>query len=215
MTAPTAGQRPWPPRPATEGPKQRTQPLPAASGPRGTHPAGPRVEIPEVVWSRPAVIPLVARAHQGRRAGVVSRVLSAIVDSVVVLALLLLAYLGLVAMRFMVSPQTFSFPSLSLVFAVAGFLSVLVVYLTVSWATTGRSYGDQVLGLRVVNFRGHRMRWAGAFVRALACALFPIGLLWVVVSRENRSLQDVVLRTSVIYDWRDFLSAPESHSRDK
>ena len=29
---------------------------------------------------------------------------------------------------------------------------------------------------------------------------FLIGLLWVAVSRENRSLQEVVLRTSVIYD---------------
>jgi hypothetical protein len=31
---------------------------------------------------------------------------------------------------------------------------------------------------------------------------FPIGLLWVAVSRENRSAQDLALRTSVIYDWQ-------------
>jgi hypothetical protein len=30
---------------------------------------------------------------------------------------------------------------------------------------------------------------------------FPIGILWVAMSHENRSVQDVVLRTSVIYDW--------------
>lgn len=51
-------------------------------------------------------------------------------------------------------------------------------------------------------------------MRALACALFPIGVLWVAVSRENWSLQDVVLRTSVIYDWRGFLPVPESHSHE-
>jgi hypothetical protein len=37
-------------------------------------------------------------------------------------------------------------------------------------------------------------------VRALLCVLFPVGLLWVLLSGENRSVQDVVLRTSVVYD---------------
>jgi hypothetical protein len=32
------------------------------------------------------------------------------------------------------------------------------------------------------------------------CTLFPIGLVWVLVSGENRSVQDVLLRTSVVYD---------------
>ena len=40
----------------------------------------------------------------------------------------------------------------------------------------------------------------GATARVL-CVVFPIGLLWCVVSEENRSVQDLLLRTSVIYDW--------------
>ena len=119
-------------------------------------------------------------------------------------------YLGIVAVQFLLSPHTFSFPDLAAVFALAGFLGMLTVYLTASWATTGRTYGDHVMGLRVVNFRGRRLRWWGAFVRAVACAFFPIGLLWVAVSRENRSLQDVVLRTSVVYDWREAAEAAPS-----
>jgi ribose/xylose/arabinose/galactoside ABC-type transport system permease subunit len=35
-----------------------------------------------------------------------------------------------------------------------------------------------------------------------AMIAFPIGLLWCGVSASRRSVQDVVLRTSVIYDWR-------------
>jgi hypothetical protein len=31
--------------------------------------------------------------------------------------------------------------------------------------------------------------------------VFPIGVLWVAVNRENRSVQDIVLRTSVVYEW--------------
>jgi uncharacterized RDD family membrane protein YckC len=81
------------------------------------------------------------------------------------------------------------------------FASVLFVYFTVSWATTGRTYGDHLLGLRVVNFRGQRLRWPGSVVRAGFCIVLPIGLYWAVVSSTNRSLQDTVLRTSVVYDW--------------
>jgi len=31
---------------------------------------------------------------------------------------------------------------------------------------------------------------------------FPIGLFWVVVDPRQRSLQDRVLATSVVYDWQ-------------
>jgi hypothetical protein len=33
------------------------------------------------------------------------------------------------------------------------------------------------------------------------CVVFPIGLLWVAVSQDNRSAQDILLRTTVVYDW--------------
>jgi hypothetical protein len=46
------------------------------------------------------------------------------------------------------------------------------------------------------------MTWAGAALRSAFCVLFPIGLFWVAVSGANRSVQDVVLRSSVVYDWR-------------
>ena len=38
------------------------------------------------------------------------------------------------------------------------------------------------------------------FTRAALCTIFPMGLLWVLVSAENRSLQVILLRTSVVYD---------------
>jgi len=46
------------------------------------------------------------------------------------------------------------------------------------------------------------MRFSIAFVRALVCVVLPIGLAWVAVSSKNRSLGDILLRTSVVYDWR-------------
>jgi uncharacterized RDD family membrane protein YckC len=62
------------------------------------------------------------------------------------------------------------------------------------------------MGLRVLNRGGEPLRLYGAFVRALFCVVFPIGLVWVAVSRENRSAQDMVLRTSVVYDWQPHAS---------
>ena len=66
---------------------------------------------------------------------------------------------------------------------------------------SGRTYGNHVMGLRVVNREGRRLHPLGAFVRAALYVIFPIGLLWVMVSGQNRSLQDLIVRTSVIYDW--------------
>ena len=78
---------------------------------------------------------------------------------------------------------------------------LLILYLAVSWMGNGRTYGNHVMGLRVVNRLGRRLHPLGALVRAVLYVIFPIGLLWVLVSGQNRSLQDLVLRTSVIYDW--------------
>ena len=78
---------------------------------------------------------------------------------------------------------------------------LLILYLAVCWMGNGRTYGDHVMGLRVVNHKGGRLHPLRALARAVFYAIFPIGLLWVLVSGQNRSLQDLVLRTSVIYDW--------------
>ena len=78
---------------------------------------------------------------------------------------------------------------------------LLTGYLAVSWVGSGRTYGNHVMGLRVVNRHGRRLRAFVALLRAVCYVIFPLGLLWVLVSGHNRSLQDLVLRTSVIYDW--------------
>jgi uncharacterized RDD family membrane protein YckC len=138
---------------------------------------------------------------QGRRAGLVTRGLANVLDLLVVVGLLAAGYAAVAALRFLLGPSTFRFPApgVDLLLALAGV--VTAVYFTVSWATAGRTYGDAILGLRVVNAGGESLGWTGAALRAALCVLLPIGLLWVLVSSGNRSVQDVVLRTSVIYDW--------------
>ncbi len=147
-------------------------------------------------------LPREARQYQGRRAGLVTRMAAAGLDGAVVALALVAGYAGLAVLLFLVDPRGFTFPEVGLLFSMAWAFGVLVVYQTLAWRLTGRTYGGAVMGLRVVNHRGDRLRLAGAFVRSLFCAFVPIGILWVAVSREHRSLQDVVLRTSVVYDWQ-------------
>jgi uncharacterized RDD family membrane protein YckC len=57
------------------------------------------------------------------------------------------------------------------------------------------------MGIRIVGRQGRRMRAPIALARAVLYVIFPVGLLWCLVNRRSHSLQDVLLRTSVIYDW--------------
>jgi uncharacterized RDD family membrane protein YckC len=147
-------------------------------------------------------VPREARAYQGRRAGIVTRLVAAVIDAGVVGLVLLGGYAAIVGLLFVLDPRGFTFPDLGVVVSLASALAVLVVYLTLAWWISGRTYGCLVMGLRVVNYRGDRLRLPGALLRALFCAFFPVGLLWVAVSPTNRSIQDEMMRTSVVYDWQ-------------
>ncbi|SOD74816.1 RDD family protein [Jatrophihabitans sp. GAS493] len=150
----------------------------------------------------PSTVPLPARPYQGHRAGIVTRTLCASVDLLVVVIIVAGIYGGIAGISFVLDPRSFQWPDhIGLSMVAIGYV-VSVIYLTLAWGTTGRSYGASLLGLRVVNFQGELMRFPIAALRAVFCVSFPIGLFWAAVSRSNRSVQDVVLRTSAIYDWR-------------
>lgn len=147
-------------------------------------------------------IPHDARPHQGHRAGIVSRVMAAVVDAAVVVAILTIAYLAWAALLFAINPVRFSMPRVPFVgWLAAGYL-IATTYLAIRWATTGRTSGTHLLGLRVTDDGGRVLRPWRALLRAAFCVVFPVGLLWVPLSTTNRSLADTLLRTSVVYDWR-------------
>ena len=146
-------------------------------------------------------IPREARTYQGQRAGVVSRTLSCVVDGLVIIALLVSGYLGLNGFVFMLQPRSFQFIDVSFVAMLFIGMGLGFFYFAVAWAAFGRTYGCHVMGLRVVDRRGLKPRPLLAMARAALCVAVPIGLYWCVVSPHRRSLADVVLQTSVIYDW--------------
>jgi uncharacterized RDD family membrane protein YckC len=147
------------------------------------------------------VYPDGAAERQGLRAGIASRVGAMIVDAAYVALALGVVYLAVAGARFVREARSFTWPapSFDLVLASAAIVTVLV--LTIAWSTTGRSAGKRVMGLRLVGPDGSTVGPARAFLRAAACVAFPIGLGWAAVSRRNASLQDLLFRTSVVYDW--------------
>ncbi|GAA3795626.1 MULTISPECIES: RDD family protein [Amycolatopsis] len=154
---------------------------------------------PGAAWF--AALPAPARAHQGRPAGLVSRTLAAVVDCVVLGVVLAGLYLGWAVVEYSLDPVRFTFPAPARLVTFAVAAGIAVLYLAVCWTATGRSVGDQLLALRVVDHRGRPPRPVRALARALGCVFVPVGLLWVVAGGRRRSLQDLLLRTSVVYDW--------------
>lgn len=149
----------------------------------------------------PEVVPEPARPYQGRRAGIITRVAAAVLDACAVVGLVVALHALVVGTVFLIHPTGFHWPK-TLGWSFLGLAGVIaVIYLTLGWRTTGRTWGCAIMGVRVVTGRGEKMGLATALLRSVFCVFFPIGLFWTALSRSNRSIQDVVLRTSVIYDW--------------
>ncbi len=163
---------------------------------------------------RVQVVPAEARRLQGRRAGLVSRVIASVVDIAVAFGILAGTYLARAFVRLIWEGKSFTLPTWSFPRAFALGELILIAYLAVSWTASGRTYGDRLMGLRVVDRHRRTMRLGWSSTRALLCALFPLGLLWVGIGRENRSVQDLILRTSVIYDWQSRVAGAEAATAD-
>jgi uncharacterized RDD family membrane protein YckC len=123
------------------------------------------------------------------------------IDFAILVVVLGAGYLGWSAWLFLRRGASFRFPTVTYQGTYVVGAIVLTLLFAIAWSTTGRSYGDRLLGLRVINRRGERLGFAPAFVRAVLCVAFPPLLFWAIVDR--RSVQDLVLRTAVIYDWAE------------
>src|SRR3954467_15908583 len=90
-------------------------------------------------------------------AGIASRAVANVIDFTVTAAILAAGYVGYATVRFLLRPRYFSFPAPSLLFVIITGSVVAGLYFAICWATTGRTYGALVLGLRVIS-RGRRGR---------------------------------------------------------
>lgn len=142
----------------------------------------------------------VASLH-GRPAGVVTRVTAGAIDYLVVGAIVLVGHLAIIALRFVTNPVSFSWPRTSWLILIGSGVIVMVCYLTLMWSSTGKPLGGAIMGTKVVNRHGLRLGFTVSLIRSLLVVVFPIGLFWCAVNPGGRSLQDVALRTRVVYDY--------------
>jgi uncharacterized RDD family membrane protein YckC len=142
-----------------------------------------------------------ARALQGSRAGIVSRVIADGIDYLVAFGIYFAILVGFAVAEYLLTQNKFQIPDPPVAVSVLVPWMILVLYLTAGWGGTGRTFGKSVMGLRVVTRTGLRLPPRRAFFRALLCATIPWVILWVVVSRKNLGLHDIVFRTGVVYDW--------------
>lgn len=142
-----------------------------------------------------------ARSLQGVRAGFVSRFLADLVDWLIVVV----GYLGLLAgyaiADHLLTGAPLAAPAPPVWFTIVVPWLTIMIYLTAGWGSTGRTIGKSLMGLRVVTTLGAPLRPGRAFLRAALCDTVPAVLLWVIVSRKNKGAHDILLRTSVVYDW--------------
>jgi len=162
----------------------------------------------------PSPVPREAAWFQGASAGVVSRFVAAALDFLVVVLVLTGGYLVWATVLFLAGPRHFRLPAAGPFTSLLAGGVTLTGYLALGWTLTGRTYGKRVMGLRLVDRDGRRPRSPRAVLRAVLCVAAPIGLLWVAVSPRRRSLQDILLRTSVVYDWSRPGKLPEPPASD-
>lgn len=145
-------------------------------------------------------IPAPARPEQGQRAGLLTRLVAAGIDVGATVLVIAGVWIGLRLVLWAAVPVASpEMPDIS--WFLLGGLVLLWLSWTIAYATNGRALGHVVMGIRVIGRNGGSMSWLPAALRALLNIAFSLGILWIIVSAQNRSLQDVLLRSSVIYAW--------------
>ncbi len=146
-----------------------------------------------------------ALLSQGLRAGFFSRAVASGIDVALVVCVYVFGFLVVSIAWDLLFSVSLSVPP-HWVNALTMWI-LLVTYLTASWGTAGRTLGKQLLGLRVRRSDGSRLRIRRAFLRAVLCATLFVVLLFALVSRRNRGLEDIIFGTVVAYEW--FPEEPE------
>ena len=152
-----------------------------------------------------------ALSYQGHYAGPVSRLASFVID-LVVSAGVFCAALAAVSYGAQVTTGHLVGWNRSTSVVAGIFAAWELAYFGCSWATSGRTLGMGVFGIRVVRTDGAVLEPARATVRAL---VFPLsflfcglGFLGILVQREHRALHDLIAGSAVIYAWTVRLPSP-------
>jgi uncharacterized RDD family membrane protein YckC len=144
-----------------------------------------------------------ARESQGLRAGIASRLAAGLIDAAVIFGTFIgvLCVIGL--LRFLFDNESMHLPRPDRAVSVVAIIVIGVLELSTAWSGSGRTLGDDVVGLRVVMANGESVSSGRAFARAVLVMITGgLVLLTALVSRRNNGVHDWLCRTAVVYDWR-------------
>ena len=151
-----------------------------------------------------------SRSAQGTRAGFVSQALATALDIGTIVVLEFVALFAYGFLRFLVTNEKYEVPRPGQGGNFGLYFGIGLLLLWTAWSGSGRAPGMAILGLRVVGPDGkHHLTSKRAFWRAvLVVPTVGLGVVWVLVSRRNKSLYDLACGSSVVYEWR--ASLPET-----
>lgn len=145
-----------------------------------------------------------AVTQQGHYAGAVTRLAAFVVDQTVATGVF---SVGTAVLTFVIAIVTGDQVSLDIPPLLLGssFVVWLFLYYAYPWATSGKTLGMALLGLRVVQRDGAPASVRCAVLRTLALPLsfllLGLGFVGIVTNREHRALHDRIAGTVVVYDW--------------
>jgi uncharacterized RDD family membrane protein YckC len=143
-------------------------------------------------------------SYQGHYGGAVSRFAAYAIDLTVSSGVFALALAAISYGVSVVTGHTIGWNRSGIVVAVL-FVGWQFLYFAYSWASSGRSFGMAVLGLRVIQADGLELQpWRGvvrALVFPLSFLLCGLGFVGILVQREHRALHDLIAGTAVVYAW--------------
>ena len=148
----------------------------------------------------------VARASlQGNYSGVVSRLVAYGLDLVISSFLFTLAVAAVDFVASIVVGHSVHWSRSDSVVVGALYAVWVFLYFAYSWATTGKTPGMAIMGIRVVRADGgHAETWR-AVVRTLvlpiSLALWWVSLPLILLQREHRAPHDLIAGTVVVYAW--------------
>jgi uncharacterized RDD family membrane protein YckC len=130
-------------------------------------------------------------------AGAISRTVAFLVDATIVTVFAVGATIVFQLMGSVIGVIGSTITQAGMVF-VGSVPTIFAGYNFVFWGLTGRTPGMALLGLRVVNTSGQRIRWMSSLVRAVLLTVFTIGAIWCLVDRRHQAIHDKVARTVVV-----------------
>jgi len=148
----------------------------------------------------------VARASlQGNYSGSVSRIAAFVLDIVLASFLFTVAVAAVNFVASIVAGHSVHWSRSDSIVVSALSVVWLFLYFAYSWASTGKTPGMVILGIRVVRADGaHAEEWR-AVVRTLvlpiSVVLFFVTLPLILLQREHRALHDLAAGTVVVYAW--------------